>query len=56
MGGSKFIGERLMTAANGYCGPQRTIFSCTRFGNVLNSAGSVVPVFERQIAQGGRSR
>jgi UDP-N-acetylglucosamine 4,6-dehydratase/5-epimerase len=53
MGGSKFIGERLVVAANGYRGARRTIFCCTRFGNVLGSAGSVVPVFERQIAQGG---
>jgi FlaA1/EpsC-like NDP-sugar epimerase len=53
MGGSKFIGERLVVAANGYRGPRRTIFCCTRFGNVLGSAGSVVPVFERQIAEGG---
>ena len=53
MGGSKFIGERLVTAANGYRGIKRTIFSCTRFGNVLGSAGSVIPVFEKQIAQGG---
>jgi UDP-N-acetylglucosamine 4,6-dehydratase len=53
MGGSKFIGERLVTAANGYRGPKRSIFCCTRFGNVLGSAGSVIPVFEKQIAQGG---
>jgi FlaA1/EpsC-like NDP-sugar epimerase len=53
MGGSKFIGERLVTAANAYRGPKDTLFCCTRFGNVLHSAGSVVPVFERQIAQGG---
>jgi len=53
MGGSKFIGERLVIAANGYRGYQRTLFCCTRFGNVLGSAGSVVPVFERQIAAGG---
>jgi FlaA1/EpsC-like NDP-sugar epimerase len=53
MGGSKFIGERLVTAANGYRGTRRTRFSCTRFGNVLGSAGSVMPVFARQIAQGG---
>jgi UDP-N-acetylglucosamine 4,6-dehydratase/5-epimerase len=53
MGGSKFIGERLVIAANGYRGPKKTRFSCTRFGNVLGSAGSVLPVFDRQIAAGG---
>lgn len=53
MGGSKFIGERLVTAANGYRGAKHSLFCCTRFGNVLGSAGSVVPVFERQIRQGG---
>ena len=30
MGGSKFIGERLVTAANGYRGQRKTIFACRR--------------------------
>lgn len=60
MGTSKLMGERLMTAASFAHGKpgrgknqQRTIFSSTRFGNVLGSRGSVVPLFKRQIASGG---
>ncbi len=53
MGTSKLMGERLMTAANAHGGGGRTIFTSTRFGNVLGSNGSVVPVFRGQIASGG---
>ncbi len=52
MGTSKLMGERLITAANSLKISRRTIFSSTRFGNVLGSRGSVVPIFQRQIAAG----
>lgn len=57
MGTSKLMGERLMTAAAETVGERAkgsgTIFASTRFGNVLGSRGSVVPLFRRQIAAGG---
>jgi len=53
MGTSKLMGERIVTAANilnnGRC---NHIFSSVRFGNVLGSRGSVVPIFARQILRG----
>jgi len=53
MGTSKLMGERLMTAAALSNRNSRTIFASTRFGNVLGSRGSVIPLFRRQIAAGG---
>ncbi|MBK8047784.1 MAG: polysaccharide biosynthesis protein [Anaerolineales bacterium] len=53
MGTSKLMGERLMTAANAARGGAHPIFASTRFGNVLGSRGSVIPLFRRQIAAGG---
>jgi FlaA1/EpsC-like NDP-sugar epimerase len=53
MGTSKLMGERLMTAANAFRRPDGPIFASTRFGNVLGSRGSVIPLFKQQIAQGG---
>jgi FlaA1/EpsC-like NDP-sugar epimerase len=53
MGTSKLMGERLITAASESNGGAGTIFASTRFGNVLGSRGSVVPLFKRQIAAGG---
>ncbi|MBI2267561.1 MAG: polysaccharide biosynthesis protein [Armatimonadetes bacterium] len=49
MGASKLMAEKLATAATFYKGKRRTIFASVRFGNVLGSRGSVVPVFIRQI-------
>lgn len=53
MGTTKLMGERLMTAANSKIRNLGPVFTSTRFGNVLGSNGSVVPIFHRQIAKGG---
>lgn len=53
MGTSKLMGERLMTAANSSKRGDGPIFASTRFGNVLGSRGSVIPIFHNQIAAGG---
>ena len=53
MGATKLVAERLTTSANYYKGVRKTTFSCVRFGNVLDSRGSVVPLFREQIRRGG---
>ena len=53
MGTSKLMGERLISAANSSSRRDETIFSSTRFGNVLGSRGSVIPIFREQILKGG---
>jgi FlaA1/EpsC-like NDP-sugar epimerase len=50
MGGTKALGERIVEMY-GHSGSTR--FAAVRFGNVLGSSGSVLPIFRRQIAQGG---
>ena len=53
MGTTKLMGERLMTAANSSKRENGPIFASTRFGNVLGSSGSVIPIFRNQISNGG---
>ena len=53
MGTSKLMGERLMTAANSNQTAGGPVFASTRFGNVLGSRGSVIPIFHEQIRKGG---
>ncbi|MCC7351914.1 MAG: polysaccharide biosynthesis protein [Phycisphaerales bacterium] len=51
MGATKLLSERLIV--NAPLGEGKTKYCCVRFGNVLGSAGSVVPLFAEQIARGG---
>ena len=52
MGATKLLAERLTVSANFYKGKRETAFSSVRFGNVLYSRGSVLPLFEEQIKKG----
>jgi UDP-glucose 4-epimerase len=51
MGMTKALQERIFISANVLC--RRTRFICVRYGNVLASRGSVVPLFHEQILAGG---
>lgn len=53
MGATKLLAERLIAAANySQCNPS-TVFASVRFGNVMCSRGSVIPLFTQQILRGG---
>jgi len=51
MGATKRIAEKIVLSLNNI--QNKTDFSLTRFGNVLSSRGSVVPIFKKQIEEGG---
>lgn len=52
MGASKRLAERVVRKMQAEAGG-KTRFLAVRFGNVLGSSGSVIPIFRRQIAEGG---
>jgi UDP-N-acetylglucosamine 4,6-dehydratase len=51
-GATKLCSDKLFTAGNNYSGPTGTRFSCVRYGNVIGSRGSVVPLFHQQKGSG----
>jgi len=53
MGASKRICEMMIQSAATSCGPNGPVMAMVRFGNVLGSSGSVIPLFHKQISQGG---
>jgi len=51
-GATKLCAEKLFVQGNAYSGVGKTRFSCTRYGNVVGSRGSVIPLFMAQKAEG----
>ena len=51
-GATKLCMEKLLIAANAYAGDRTTRFSVVRYGNVMGSAGSVIPLFRAQRQRG----
>lgn len=50
-GASKLMAERLISAAQYQAGSKKTIFAAVRFGNVMGSRGSVIPLFKWQVEE-----
>ncbi|NFF64925.1 SDR family NAD(P)-dependent oxidoreductase [Clostridium sporogenes] len=53
-GATKLLAEKLVQAANYSKGPVKTKFVAVRFGNVMGSRGSVIPLFKKQILEKGK--
>jgi len=51
-GATKLAAEKLMVQSNAYAGGTNTRYSCVRYGNVVGSRGSVVPLFIKQRQSG----
>ena len=51
-GATKLCMERLFVAGNSYAGPHKVRFACVRYGNVVGSRGSVIPLFLQQRRSG----
>jgi UDP-glucose 4-epimerase len=53
MGMSKALMEKVMVANSRLCDPGKTVLCATRYGNVMGSRGSVIPLFISQLMAGG---
>lgn len=51
-GATKLVSDKLFVAGNAYAGDHDTVFSVVRYGNVLGSRGSIVPLFRNMAAEG----
>jgi len=51
-GATKLVSEKLFIQANAYTGTCNTFFSCVRYGNVVGSQGSVIPLWREQAKKG----
>jgi UDP-N-acetylglucosamine 4,6-dehydratase/5-epimerase len=54
-GASKLASDKIMVAANNLSGDLGTAFSVARYGNVIGSRGSVVPLFQDMVRQGAKT-
>jgi UDP-N-acetylglucosamine 4,6-dehydratase (inverting) len=54
-GGTKLVSDKLFIAANAYSGADGTVFSVVRYGNVAGSRGSVIPIWQKIIDEGGKT-
>jgi UDP-N-acetylglucosamine 4,6-dehydratase len=53
-GATKLCAEKIFVQGNAYAAQRQTRLACVRYGNVVGSRGSVVPVFREQLARDGR--
>ena len=51
-GASKLASDKIFIAANNLSGPVQTRFAVVRYGNVVNSRGSVIPLFQKRVMRG----
>ena len=51
-GATKLCSDKLFIAANNYAGKKNISFSVVRYGNVMNSRGSIIPFFKEEVKKG----